>query len=86
MSVTSNQFCYKHKSDVRTVENGNMENVKQTVLENLLLQSDHQGFLEEEKVRLTDKLLASDPTKQELYWMRTLRTLHPDGLKIESDY
>ena len=63
-----------------------MENVKQTLLENLLLQSDHQGFLEEEKVRLTDKMWASDHTKQKLYWMRTLRTLYPDGLNIESDY
>ena len=67
-------------------ENGNMENVRQTFLENRFLQSDHQGFLEEEKVRLTDKMLASAPTKQEHYSMRTLRTLYPDGLNIESDY
>ena len=75
-----------HKSDVRNVENGNMENVKQTLLENLFFQSDHQGFLEEGKVRMTDKMQTSDPTKQELYWMITLRTFYPDDLNIESDY
>ena len=60
-----------------------MENVKQTLLKNLFLQSDHQGFREKEKVGLTDKMSASDPIKQDLYWMRTLRTLYPDGLNIE---
>ena len=29
---------------------------------------------------------ASDPTKREYYWMRTLKTLYPDGLNLESDY
>ena len=56
------------------------------LLENLFLQSDHQDFIEEEKVRLTDKIQATGCTKQELYWMRTLKTLYPDGLNIESDY
>ena len=59
-----------HIGDIRNVENGNTENVKQVLLENLFLQSDHQSFLEKEKVRLTDKMQTSDPTKQELYWMR----------------
>ena len=48
-------------------------------------QSDHQGFLEDEKVRLTDKTQTSDPTKLEFYWLRTLISLYPDGLNIESD-
>ena len=45
-----------HKSDVGKVESSNMENVKQTIFEILSFQSDHQGFLEEEKVGLTDNM------------------------------
>ena len=56
---TTNNFRSRrnnHKSDVRNTENGSMENVKQTLLENLFLKSDHQDFLEEEKVRLTENI------------------------------
>ena len=63
-----------------------MENVKQKLLQSHFLQSDHQGFLKDVEVRLIDKTQASDPTKREFYWMRTLRTLYPDDLIIESDY
>ena len=63
-----------------------MENVKQKFLQNHFLQRDFQGFLKDVEVRLIDKTQASDPTKWEFYWMRTLRTLYPDGLNIESDY
>ena len=52
-----------------------MENVKQ-----------NHGFHKDVEVRLIDKTQASDPTKSEFYWMRTLRILYPDGLNIESDY
>ena len=45
-----------------------------------------QGFLKDVEVRLNDKTQASDPTKREFYWMRTLRTLYLDGLNIKSDY
>ena len=38
------------------------------------------------EVRLFDKTQGSDPTKREFYWMRTLKTLYPDGLNIENDY
>ena len=44
------------------------------------LQRDHQGFLKDVEVRLIDKTQASDPTKREFYWMRTLRSLYPDDL------
>ena len=37
-------------------------------------------------VRLIDKTQGSDPNKRVFYWMRTLKTLYPDGLNIESDY
>ena len=63
-----------------------MENVKQKFLQSDLLQRDHQGFLKDVEVWLIDKTQASDPTKRQFYWMRTLRTLYPDGLNIESDY
>ena len=74
------------KCDVRKAESGDMENVKQKFLQSHFLQRDHQGFLKDVEVRLIDKTQASDPTKREFYWMRTLRNLYPDGLNIESDY
>ena len=55
-----------NKSNVRNVENGNIENVKLTFLENLFLRI-IKDLLEEEKVRLTDKMQSSDGTKQELH-------------------
>ena len=75
-----------YKNDVRKVESGDMESVKQKFLQSHFLQCDHQGFLKEVEIWLIDKTQASDPTKREFYWMRTLRTLYPDGLNIESDY
>ena len=63
-----------------------MEDVKQKFLQSHFLQRDHQSFLKDVEVRLIDKTQASDPTKREFYWMRTLRTLYPDGLNIENDY
>ena len=63
-----------------------MENVKQKFLQSYFLQRDHQGFLKDVEVRFIDETQASDPTKREFYWMRTLRTLYPDGLNIESNY
>ena len=75
-----------YKSDVRKAESGDMKNVKQKFLQSHFLQRDQQGFLKDVEVRLFDKTQASDPTKREFYWMRTLRTLYPDGLNIENDY
>ena len=63
-----------------------MESVKQKVLQYHFLQRDHQGFLKDVEVQLIDKTQASNPTKREFHWMRTLRTLYLDGLNIESDY
>ena len=60
-----------HKSDVRKVESGNMENVKQN-----FLQSYNQGFLDDVELRLTNKMQNSDPPKWKYYWMRTLGTLY----------
>ena len=50
------------------------------------LQRCQQGFLKDVEVRLIDKTQASDPTKEEFYWMRTLKNLYPESVKIESDY
>ena len=55
-----------NKGNVRNVENGKMENIKPTFLENLFLRI-IKDLLEEEKVRLTDKMQSSDGTKQELH-------------------
>ena len=38
------------------------------------------------EVTLIDKTQASEPTKREYYWMRTLKASYPDGLNLESDY
>ena len=50
------------------------------------LQRCQQSFLKDVEVPLIDKTQASDPTKEEFYWMRTLKNLYPDSVKIESDY
>ena len=63
-----------------------MEDVKQKFLQSYFLQLHHQGFLKGVEVGLIDKTQTSDPTKREFYWMRTLRTLYPDGVNIDSDY
>ena len=72
--------------EARKAENSVMENVKQKFLQSQFLQDDRKGFLEDVEVRLIDKTQGSDHTKREYYWMRTLKTLYPDGLNIESDY
>ena len=75
-----------YKTDARKAASGNRESCKQQFLQNHFLQDNHHGFLEDFKVTLIDKTQASEPTKREYYWMRTLKTLYPDGLNLESDY
>ena len=41
------------------------------------------GFLEDVAITLIDKTDRRDPKNRENYWMRTLKTLAPDGLNIE---
>ena len=72
--------------EARKAEKGDMENVEETFLQRQFLQDDHKGFLKDVEVTLIDKTQGSDPTKLEYYWMKTLKTLFPDGLNIESDY
>ena len=72
--------------EARKAQNGDMENVKQKLLQSHFLQDDHKGFLEDFEVRLIDKTQGFAPTKREYYWMRTLKTSYPDSLNIESDY
>ena len=82
---TTNHFrsrWNKYKSEARKAESGNIENVKHKYLQSHFSQPDHKDL----EVRLIDKTESSDPTKREFYWMRTLKTLYPDGLNIESDY
>ena len=75
-----------YKTDARKAASGNLESCKQRFLQNNFLQDDHHGFLEDAEATLIDKTQASDTTKREYYWMRTLKTLYPDGLNLESDY
>ena len=65
---------------------GNIESCKQQFLQNHFGQDNHHGFLKDAKVTLIDKTQASDSNKREYYWMRTLKTLYPDGLNLKSDY
>ena len=75
-----------YKTDARKAASGNKEICKQKFLQNHFLQDDHHRFLEDVEVTLIDKTQTSDPTKKEYYWMRTLKTLFPDGLNLEKDY
>ena len=70
----------------RKAENCDMENVKQKVFTKPLFAGWSQRFSGRCWVKLIDKTQGSDPTKQEYYWMRTLKSLYTDGLNIESDY
>ena len=69
----------------RKAENGDMENVFTKFLQSHFFQDDHKDFLEDVEVRLTDKTQVSNSTMREYCWMRTLKTLYPEGLNIESD-
>ena len=71
--------------DARKTASGNIESFKQQFLLNHFLQHGHNGFLEDVEVTLIEQTQASDPTKREYYWMRTLKSLYPDGLNLESD-
>ena len=42
------------------------------------------GFRGNVSVTLIDKTDGSDPTKRGTYWMRTLKTIAPYGLKVEN--
>ena len=72
--------------EARKTENSDMENVRQKFLQSHFSQNNHKDFLEDVGVRLIVKTQGSYPNKRKYYWMRTLKTLYPDGLKIESDY
>ena len=80
--------------EARKAENGDMVICDMVIwewwyvkfLQSHFLPNDHKGFLEDVEVRLIDKTEGSDPTKWKYYWMRTLKTLYPDGLNIENDY
>ena len=63
-----------YKMDARKAGSGNIESCKQQFLQNRFLQDDHHRFLEDVEVTLIDKTQASDPTKREYYWMRTLKS------------
>ena len=45
----------------------------------------YSGFLGNVSISLIDKTNGFQPQKRENYWMRTLETVAPLGLTIESD-
>ena len=75
-----------YKTDVRKATSCNIDSCKQEFLQNHFLQDDHHGFVEDVEITLIDKTQASDCTKGKYYWMRTLKTLYPDCLNLESNY
>ena len=42
---------------------------------------DHSGFLPNVSITLIDKINGKDPKRRENYWIRTLKTYAPFGLK-----
>ena len=42
--------------------------------------NDHNGFLEDCSITLTDKAVRSDPTRRQEYWKRILKTFIHYGL------
>ena len=43
----------------------------------------HSHFCDGVSVILTDKADGSNPTKREIYWMRTFKTIAPYGVNVE---
>ena len=62
------------------------EEIKQKSLHEHVLSDSHQSFEEDVSIYLIDKTDPSDPHKREYYWMRTLKTIAPFGLKTEETY
>ena len=60
-------WCYTRKAE-------RVEECKQKYLHEHFLQDDHHGFSNDAQVTLIDKTQASDTTKREYFWMRTLKT------------
>ena len=69
-----------YKSNDRTFKRG-----ERCMQEHLYEHFYRNGFLEDVAITLIDKTDGRDPKNRENYWMRTLKTLAPDGLNIE-DY
>ena len=63
-----------------------MQNYKNAFLKIHFLQNDRQEFLKDVEIHLIEKRLDFNPTKREIYWMRTLRILYLGGHNIDSDF
>ena len=42
----------------------------------------HSGFIDDTEIRFIDKTDPSDPSRREDFWIDTLKTRYPQGLKI----
>ena len=81
---TTDHFRYRwnnYKANDRKFQRG--EPCMQEHLFEHFYSEGHNGFLNDVSVTLIDKTDGKDPKKREYYWMRTLKTLAPDGLNIE---
>ena len=81
---TTDHFRYRwnnYKANDRKFQRG--EPCMQEHLFEHFYSEGHNGFLDDVSVTLIDKTDGKDPKKREYYWMRTLKTLTPDGLNIE---
>ena len=69
-----------YKSNDRKFKRG--EHCMQDHLYEHFYSDDHNGFLKDIKIMLINKTDCYDPKNKENYWVRTLRMLALDGLKI----
>ena len=71
-----------YKSKSRSFDKG--EKCMQEHLYRHFANYEHTGFLDNVSITLIDKTDPFNPTKRENYWMRTLKTLEPNGLNVEN--
>ena len=72
----------KWKQERPRVVIGKTLSFKQIFLKIYFLHDDCKGFLDDVELRLIDKTQGSDSTRREYSWIRTLKTLYPNGLSI----
>ena len=76
------RFCWNdYKSNDRKFKRGEPRTQKH--LHEHFYRDGHNVFLEDVVIILIDKTDGRNPRSRKNYWMRTLKTLAPDGLNIE---
>ena len=72
----------KYKSKSRRFDEN--EKCMQEYLYSHIESEGHNGFLEDLSINLIDKTDATDPTKREMFWMHTLKTLALYDLNVKN--